>query len=445
MASIRRRKDRKSAWIVDCRDIPGGRRLTADTREEAELMRAKMVQESQQAAPVVQDRDITVDEYAERWLEQIGSSVEERTADGYRDTLRLHIRPILGTVMLRALLRGHCKALLAKKRAAGLSKNSVRIIRATLSVMLSDAVDDGILMVNPALGINRKGRKSPDSISQADRKKNVRAMTHEQLATFVAFSSAMCSRRNHVFHLLLADGGVRPGEGCGVMWSDFDPVARTVRIERAVTDPGRIKETKSGEDREIDLSPRLVSALNDLRVQLEADALAEGRDDINPFVFATRAGKPPRPHRVAKTFHKVLVAADIPHFRLYDLRHTYASHLIAAGADIAYISRQMGHAKMTTTLLYYGHWFKQGDRHYIEHMENVRAAATPLKLPKHHHDFGAELDADEAPNDGSWHHFGPTSENGHSDDPEVPDVIGGPSRTRTLDPLIKSQLLCQLS
>jgi hypothetical protein len=29
--------------------------------------------------------------------------------------------------------------------------------------------------------------------------------------------------------------------------------------------------------------------------------------------------------------------------------------------------------------------------------------------------------------------------------PEAPDLVGGPSRTRTVDPLIKSQLLCQLS
>jgi len=53
-------------------------------------------------------------------------------------------------------------------------------IRATLSVMLSDAVDDGILMLNPVLGINRKGRKSPDSMSRKDWKRNVKAMTHEQ-------------------------------------------------------------------------------------------------------------------------------------------------------------------------------------------------------------------------------------------------------------------------
>jgi integrase len=50
--------------------------------------------------------------------------------------------------------------------------------------------------------------------------------------------------------------------------------------------------------------------------------------------------------------------------------------LIAERADIAYVSRQMGHAKMTTTLLYYGHWFKHGDRHYVEQqMESFRAAA----------------------------------------------------------------------
>ena len=119
-------------------------------------------------------------------------------------------------------------------------------------------------MVNPALGINRKGRKSPDSISQADRKKNVKAMTHEQLATFLAFSSARCSPRNHVLHLLLADTGLRPGEGCAAMWSDYDSAAKTLRIERAVTDTGRIKQTKTGESREVDLSPRLVAALNDL-------------------------------------------------------------------------------------------------------------------------------------------------------------------------------------
>ena len=40
---------------------------------------------------------------------------------------------------------------------------------------------------------------------------------------------------------------------------------------------------------------------------------------------------------------------------------------------------------------------------------------------------------------------GPKSKSATPDAPEVPDRVGGPSRTRTLDPLIKSQLLYQLS
>ena len=44
-----------------------------------------------------------------------------------------------------------------------------------------------------------------------------------------------------------------------------------------------------------------------------------------------------------------------------------------------------------------------------------------------------------------WNQTAPKSQIGHPGDAEVPDKIGGPSRTRTLDPLIKSQLLYQLS
>jgi hypothetical protein len=43
------------------------------------------------------------------------------------------------------------------------------------------------------------------------------------------------------------------------------------------------------------------------------------------------------------------------------------------------VSEQLGHAKMTTTLLFYGHWFPKGDRLCIGQMEHARAAAAPLR------------------------------------------------------------------
>jgi integrase len=236
------------------------------TREQAELLRAKMIQESQHAAPSLQDRDIKLDTYADRWLEQIASSVDARTLTSYRENLRLYIRPVFGNIMVRAIHRGHIKALLARKRAEGLSKNTVRLIRATLSVMLGDAVDDGIIQLNPALGIGRRGRKRPDTITFADRQKRVRAMTYEQLATFLAVSTARCSHRNAVLLLTLADAGLRPGEACAMRWTDFDPVVSTVLIERTADNSGRVKTTKTAETRLVDVSARLAAALTDLRL-----------------------------------------------------------------------------------------------------------------------------------------------------------------------------------
>ena len=58
-------------------------------------------------------------------------------------------------------------------------------------------------------------------------------------------------------------------------------------------------------------------------------------------------------------------------------------------------------------------------------------------MPTTRDDDGLSLDT-ESLSAGSWHHFGPTSESGAAAAAEAPDSFGGPSGTRTPDPLIKS-------
>jgi integrase len=38
------------------------------------------------------------------------------------------------------------------------------------------------------------------------------------------------------------------------------------------------------------------------------------------------------------------------------MRHTWASHMLASGADLAYVSAQLGHANPSITLRIYSHW-----------------------------------------------------------------------------------------
>jgi Phage integrase family len=71
------------------------------------------------------------------------------------------------------------------------------------------------------------------------------------------------------------------------------------------------------------------------------------------------------PANVAKVFARILKAAKLPHFRVYDLRHTYASLLLSAGVPLLYVSQQLGHRKPTTTLRYYAKWIPSGDQRWV--------------------------------------------------------------------------------
>jgi integrase len=108
------------------------------------------------------------------------------------------------------------------------------LIRATLSVLLSDAVDTGVILANPAVGIARRGRKRADTVTVQDRQSNIRPMAYEQLATFLKAAHAARSHRDATLFLLLADAGLRPGEALALRWEDFDAAARSLRVARAV-------------------------------------------------------------------------------------------------------------------------------------------------------------------------------------------------------------------
>ena len=62
-------------------------------------------------------------------------------------------------------------------------------------------------------------------------------------------------------------------------------------------------------------------------------------------------------------WRKTLRGASLSGIKLHDLRHFYASGLIAAGCDVVTVQRSLGHAKATTTLNTYAHlWPTTEDR-----------------------------------------------------------------------------------
>ena len=62
------------------------------------------------------------------------------------------------------------------------------------------------------------------------------------------------------------------------------------------------------------------------------------------------------PDVITRAFDRLVRSmADLPRIRLHDLRHTHASHLLAAGVNVKVASERLGHASVAFTLDTYAH------------------------------------------------------------------------------------------
>lgn len=370
MAHIWHREER-GTWMVDYTDATGRRRrLTARTEEDAQILLAEKLRERRDPRPTISS-DITIAEYAAQWLRShVAQNLKHATRRNYRWSIETIVIPALGSVKLRELRRPHVKWLLAEKREAGLAKTSVHSIRGALSSMLSAAVDDEIVPVNVALSTGRR-RKGSETQSAIERRESMRPFTEAEAAALIA---AGADHESRTFLMLQARAGLRPGEAMGLKWSDLDFSKREILIERAWYE-GVLGTTKTGESRRVDMSGDLAKALTALYVQREREQLQGKYSEIPEWAFCDRAGKPLTRGKLDGTFSRAMRRAGLSGHTLYDLRHTFASTLLAKGIPLTYVAKQLGHSKPTTTLRYYAHWLPSGDQRFVDTLD--QAPATP--------------------------------------------------------------------
>ena len=431
MATIWKRKDR-NCWAVDYRDATGKRiRLTAATREHAETLLAEKIKETKEAQPnVLALRDMTLKEYAERWAEQIKGELEEKTWRSYKQNLDHHVLPILGHFKVRELTVSPIARFLADKRKARYgpgegklySRTALRLMKAALSSVLTDAVElDGLLKSNPALAITSRKKRNRTGTSRPE----VNAMTAKQRDAFLAHAQVreqqgLLPYRLRMMWELRAKTGLRPEEAYGLHVGDVDLGSHTLRVERAVS-LGKMKSTKTHERRAVDLSDDLARHLAPYLDYVQAEAVASNLPEPH-WLFPGRPGglvteADERWHR--DLFKQVLHAAQLPSFVPYDLRHTFASLLLSGNVPLLYVSKMLGHSKPTTTLDHYAKWLPTDAQRFVNLLD------APLEK------VGTK----------SWHQVDIIEKQ----DAEVVEEFGGPCRGRTYGPLIKSQLLYQLS
>ena len=160
-------------------------------------------------------------------------------------------------------------------------------------------------------------------------------------------------------HLLLVTG-CRRGEIAALKWTKIDLDAARIEISANLcysAQQGTYETTtKTEATRYIKIPAETVELLKRYRVAQAEHRLACGdRWQNSAYVFTQETGGPMNPTSITAYLRKFSERYGLPHINPHAFRHTVASVLIANGTDIVTVSKQLGHAQVSTTSDVYSH------------------------------------------------------------------------------------------
>jgi hypothetical protein len=99
----------------------------------------------------------------------------------------------------------------------------------------------------------------------------------------------------------------------------------------------------------------------------------QGRTSIaDDLLFPCEDGNPLRARKLLESYFVPMIKrAGLRHFRFHDLRHTFGSLLIEAGAPLPYVRDQMGHSSIQVTADKYVHLVPCRNVHFIDRLDTL--------------------------------------------------------------------------
>jgi integrase len=266
----------------------------------------------------------TFGEWAEEWLKNWASNKGPRTRSDSEKLLGrlLRYEREFGGLRLSTLSANHIQQVVNRLRERGLSPRTVRMYHGLIRGCLARAERLGKVARNVAQLVELPPQTRTERLF----------LTAEQAERLLQVAAD--SRFSALFAVLLLTG-LRPGEACALRWDDLD--GRVLRVRRAVVWlPDKspiIAETKTRRSRVVALGERVLGVLKAHRAQQAEWRLKMGATYENSgLIFASETGSILHLRNIdARHFKPLLKQAGLPKIRLYDLRHTHATLLLAAG------------------------------------------------------------------------------------------------------------------
>nr|WP_315247352.1 tyrosine-type recombinase/integrase [uncultured Albidiferax sp.] len=270
------------------------------------------------------------------------TSLQPSTWNGYRKAIDNILIPEFGHLQLSALNTGVLRDWIAARHV---TRKRMSNLLLPMRNALAEAVADEKITYNP-LDRLKLAKILPRDTLQTDYEPD--PYTVEELLTLFDFLDGQ--ERNAI--QFWAFTGVRTSELVAVSWPDCDKLSKAIKIDKAVVEGAeKTTKTKAG----IRLIPLLLAARQALEAQRKCSELAGGRIFPNP-----RTGGEWTDQSLLRLWQRTCKLAKIRYRNPYQLRHTFASHLLSQGENPAYIAKLLGHKNTEMVIRTYGRWVEQG-------------------------------------------------------------------------------------
>ena len=322
---------------------------------------------------------------AQRWLDQVTASVvtgsyadpkagrvtfaaffgewsaRQVWAPGTVLAMSLAARSVpFGDKPMKLIRRSDVEVWIKSMDASGLAPGTIKTRYVNVRSVFRAALKDKVLGSDPTDGVRLpRGRRANAamSIPPPEEVGHLLAVADDRFQAFVA---------------LCAFAGLRLGEAAAVQLGDIDFLRKSLKVGRQVqrVNGGGIdvRAPKYGSERVIYLADNMINLL-------AQHVTAFGTTGEQQWLFAGDGDNPPHQNTVGYWWRKTLRDAGLTGIKLHDLRHFYASGLIAAGCDVVTVQRSLGHSKATTTLNTYAHLWPTAEDRTRKAAESIMSAS----------------------------------------------------------------------